>query len=420
MKTPSLLSVFLLLSVITSAQSQSQSLYVQLGNTGSTLSFENREGEELENLRATNSLFLDVGYRDKLIGDNIWIDLGIGYHQYGSVGSDPSVNNFFGWDLSYVSLNLGMHYRFLKWDKLDFYLRGTLSPEFMIRGSQTLNRQVFDLRGERDFNSPILFVKAGMSIHYPISSQVSAYLVYEGGQSFRLNDAPGKLNLITHNVGLGVHLSLNTPQISSFQDNAKIENLERQIDQNDSTIQNLIQQANRTEQSLSFTQRQVDSLVMQIARNKRNPPVPDDEWQGEFIQHAEEQGFQVTIQGAELIIILNSDSLFESGSSEIGLEDQKTIEKLSHLLTKYPYLAIFILGHTDNIPVEARAHIQDNWDLSVERALSVSKILLENSLIDPQSLTIGGKGKYSPLTSNTTEEGKSQNRRIEIILTSNK
>jgi chemotaxis protein MotB len=61
----------------------------------------------------------------------------------------------------------------------------------------------------------------------------------------------------------------------------------------------------------------------------------------------------------------------------------------------------------------------DNWDLSVKRATSIVRLLVQGSQIDPSRLTAAGRSKYIPVDTNETAEGKQKNRRIEIILSPN-
>jgi chemotaxis protein MotB len=75
-----------------------------------------------------------------------------------------------------------------------------------------------------------------------------------------------------------------------------------------------------------------------------------------------------------------------------------------------------IEGHTDPVPYRSGV-LLDNWDLSVKRATSVTRILLENSEVDPSRVIAAGRGPHVPLVTNETAEGKRKNRRTEIILT---
>ena len=63
--------------------------------------------------------------------------------------------------------------------------------------------------------------------------------------------------------------------------------------------------------------------------------------------------------------------------------------------------------------------MKDNWDLSVMRATNVVKALTQNPDLDPIQLTAAGRSEFMPIASNTSAEGRSVNRRIEIILSPN-
>jgi len=74
-----------------------------------------------------------------------------------------------------------------------------------------------------------------------------------------------------------------------------------------------------------------------------------------------------------------------------------------------------IEGNTDNVPI-SKPNIRNNWDLSALRASSVVQALQNQYGVDGKRLTAGGRGEYNPLTTNATAEGKSKNRRTQIII----
>jgi len=105
--------------------------------------------------------------------------------------------------------------------------------------------------------------------------------------------------------------------------------------------------------------------------------------------------------------------LFESGSAEI-IEDSKPILiKIGDVLKKFDGYHIEITGHTDNVPINTSVYRDNNW-LSSARALNAAEFLIKNCDIDPTKLKYSGRGEYEPISSNTTEEGRVKNRRIEI------
>jgi chemotaxis protein MotB len=74
-------------------------------------------------------------------------------------------------------------------------------------------------------------------------------------------------------------------------------------------------------------------------------------------------------------------------------------------------------GHTDDVPMKGAGEIKDNWDLSVMRATSVTKIMLGGAIIDSKRITAAGRGEFFPLDPAKTPEARKKNRRTEIILT---
>ena len=109
--------------------------------------------------------------------------------------------------------------------------------------------------------------------------------------------------------------------------------------------------------------------------------------------------------------------LFNSGSWTVGSEGKKVVVEVARVLAQNPDISVLIEGHTDNVPYSGSGQIENNWDLSTKRATAIVNIMRENPGVNPQNLTAAGRGEYAPLVENTTAEGKSKNRRIEIILT---
>ena len=125
----------------------------------------------------------------------------------------------------------------------------------------------------------------------------------------------------------------------------------------------------------------------------------------------------VNIQVEKGVVFINiSDKLlFKSGSSVVSDEALSVLGKVARVLNANPSLDILIEGHTDSVPIK-NACIVDNWDLSVKRATSVTRILQNSFSIDPVRMTAGGRGEYLPLVSNDSKEGRASNRRTRIII----
>lgn len=117
-------------------------------------------------------------------------------------------------------------------------------------------------------------------------------------------------------------------------------------------------------------------------------------------------------------IILQGEVLFDSGSDQLRPEGAASLLKLGSgllpLLNEEPDQAVLIGGHTDNVPI-ATERFPSNWALATARAEAVARIFLSAGL-PAQRLVIGGFGAHRPRRDNTSEEGRRQNRRIEILL----
>ncbi|MBT4402243.1 MAG: OmpA family protein [Bacteroidetes bacterium] len=125
----------------------------------------------------------------------------------------------------------------------------------------------------------------------------------------------------------------------------------------------------------------------------------------------------VEMKNGKVFVSLEEKLLFGSGSYKVGSKGVDAIKKLAGVLEQNPEILILIEGHTDNVSVNSSSDLMiDNWDLSVKRATSIVRILLDSS-IDPRRLTAAGRSKYIPVETNETSEGKQKNRRTEIILT---
>jgi chemotaxis protein MotB len=118
-------------------------------------------------------------------------------------------------------------------------------------------------------------------------------------------------------------------------------------------------------------------------------------------------------------VSLEEDLLFASGKYAVGSAGVSALNKLSAALAGQKDLEILVEGHTDSIPLSVKSAVKDNWDLSVLRATAVVKVLTSNPNLNPTQLTAAGRGEYIPFKSNATSEGRSANRRIEIILAPN-
>jgi len=120
----------------------------------------------------------------------------------------------------------------------------------------------------------------------------------------------------------------------------------------------------------------------------------------------------VTVQntGNSLIVTMPQDILFATDSANLRPDLTRDIKAVASNLLRYPSSRIEIVGHTDNTGSAAY-----NQDLSQRRAVSVANILRETGVPNGR-ITAFGRGEDAPIASNLSPEGRSQNRRVEIII----
>jgi chemotaxis protein MotB len=127
---------------------------------------------------------------------------------------------------------------------------------------------------------------------------------------------------------------------------------------------------------------------------------------------------QVKVQMLEkgLVITFVSEVLFDSGKAKIKPEAYGSLDKVAKVLKEnVPDLDIGIEGHTDNVPIKVSGW-KSNWELSSARAMSVLHYLVDKKGVSPERVAAIGYGEYRPVASNSAKDGRSQNRRVEIVI----
>ena len=181
---------------------------------------------------------------------------------------------------------------------------------------------------------------------------------------------------------------------SASQGNVNVSKLVDEINASNKYIQELIASKNKS-----------DSLNMVLTNNLTRS-----------LSREEMQDVDVKVLKGVVYISLSDNMLYKSGSYEISDKAGATLSKIAKIITDYKDYEVLIEGNTDNVPI-SKPNIRNNWDLSTLRASSVVQSLQNNYSVDPKRLTAGGRGEYNPIASNDTPDGKTRNRRTQIIIT---
>jgi chemotaxis protein MotB len=176
----------------------------------------------------------------------------------------------------------------------------------------------------------------------------------------------------------------------------------------------------RSLDSLASELRKREARVMELqnALNKKDSAINAIQMKvKQALLGFEGKGLTVTQKDGKIYVSMDEKLLFASGSIVVQPEGVKALKSLAKVLEQNPEINIMVEGHTDDLAYKGSGDMKDNWDLSVMRATSVTKILLSNGNIDPKRITAAGRGEYFPLDPAKTNDARAKNRRTEIILT---
>lgn len=139
----------------------------------------------------------------------------------------------------------------------------------------------------------------------------------------------------------------------------------------------------------------------------------------ELVNNSELKGSVTTsIQERGLLISFNDSVFFNSGEANIKSDWQGKLNSISKVLNGIDNY-IRVEGHTDNVAINTD-YFHSNWQLSSVRAANVVEFLITQGSVSPGRLSSVGYGEYRPIKSNDTEEGKSSNRRVDIVILNTK
>jgi chemotaxis protein MotB len=207
-------------------------------------------------------------------------------------------------------------------------------------------------------------------------------------------------NLLNNSGKLNRDLAQNKEQLLAIQDN-----LDRTRRVNDSLGTSLAEREKKVRE-LETILANKDKAVQDI-RNRVSAA----------LLNFKENDLTVNVKNGKVYVSLAEQLLFGSGSIEVDAKGVTALQQLAKAIKDQKDIQIMVEGHTDNVPIGKKSqYMQDNWDLSVMRATSITKILTKAGVAAGQ-ITASGKGEFSPLAANSTDINKQKNRRTEIIIT---
>ncbi len=145
------------------------------------------------------------------------------------------------------------------------------------------------------------------------------------------------------------------------------------------------------------------TAAMQAARIKNNPNTPDNSTAG-----------NIMINERGLTVHLEEELLFETGRADLKKSSLDLLDTIAIIIADMPN-ELRMEGHTDNVPINT-AQFPSNWHLSVARAMTTAYYLMERHHLRPEKISVVGYGEYRPIADNTSSEGRSKNRRVDLVI----
>jgi chemotaxis protein MotB len=209
-------------------------------------------------------------------------------------------------------------------------------------------------------------------------------------------------NLLNSSGKLNRDLTQQKDQLLAIQ-----ENLEKTRHLNDSLSVSLAERERKV-QELELVLSNKDKAVQDLKNRISNA-----------LLNFKENDLTVKVKNGKVYVSLAEQLLFGSGSIEVDAKGVTALQQLAKAVKDQKDIQIMVEGHTDNVPVSKKSqYMNDNWDLSVMRATSITKILTRSGVV-PSQISAAGKGEYSPIATNDNDGNKQKNRRTEIIITPN-
>ena len=114
------------------------------------------------------------------------------------------------------------------------------------------------------------------------------------------------------------------------------------------------------------------------------------------------------------MVSLREIGFFNSGEATLLAEGRATLTRIAGVLNEKGF-QVRVEGNTDDVPIHT-SQFKSNWELSTARATEVVQLLVEEHGFDPTLISAAGYSQYRPRASNSTEEGRKQNRRVDLVI----
>lgn len=190
------------------------------------------------------------------------------------------------------------------------------------------------------------------------------------------------------------------------QENEALKSRLRELGQNMSSMTTDLDAAKRRMEEMRKAQDQAEKRAAQFR-----------EMVAKFKSMIDAGKLQVEIRNGLMLVKLPDNILFDPGRTDLKSAGQEAIKQVTQILSSIEGRKFQVTGHTDNIPIKSH-RFKSNWELSAQRAVEVVKYMSQAGM-DARRLSAAGYADEMPVASNDSDDGRRQNRRIEIVVVPN-
>lgn len=238
--------------------------------------------------------------------------------------------------------------------------------------------------------------------------------VYKCGEPVPEKQKGGKRLLTVVSERDSLCVALADQHLANARLSTDNKNLKNNLSGQENINENQSEELSRKNRDLLNKERMLREMQAIISRQDEVTKKLNETLRGALVGFSPDE-LTMEIRDGKVYVSMSDKLLFKSGSAAVEPKGVEALQVLADVLNKNPDIQVLIEGHTDNVPIKTAVY-RDNWDLSVGRATSITRLLNEKYAVLATRMTASGRGEYYPKATNETQEGKAMNRRTEIIL----
>jgi len=219
-------------------------------------------------------------------------------------------------------------------------------------------------------------------------------------------------NLRTQNLALNDKISYLNDSISHMGD--RIANLQSNIGSLEGIYRSTNKELNMSKDEIAAQGKRLMQLQALIDQQHKNTEALRKKVVDALTSFNTNE-LTITVKNGKVYVSMQESLLFSSGSAVVNPKGKEALAKVAEVMNANPDINLNVEGHTDPVPIHNKMY-DDNWSLSVARAVSITHVLVDNYGVIPARIIASGRSQYDPVAENESAGGRALNRRTEIIL----